>query len=76
MTDLERDVDRAVERARDEALDAQQAAPDCPVCGGELRVTEDRGVWACGECREYVVFAAPDEDNPQGSWKFWALEDE
>ena len=35
---LEDQMDRAVENARAKALDDQQAAPDCPECGGELRV--------------------------------------
>ena len=74
---LERDLDRAVERARDEALDAQQAAPDCPQCGGELRVVVSWDeTFACDECQVYVTFYAPDEDNPQGSWGSWAMEDE
>ena len=74
---LERDMDRAVEQARAKADDDQQAAPDCPECGGELVQTAAWDeTWACEECRLFVTFAAPDEDNPQGSWESWAMEDE
>jgi len=56
MTDLERDMDRAVDRARAAADDDHTAAPDCPECGGELVQTAAwNETWACEECRLFVT---------------------
>jgi len=56
-------IDRAVERARDKALD--DLIPGCPECGAEM--VHDWGeVWDCPECKVRVEFYEPDEGDPYG----------
>jgi ribosomal protein L37AE/L43A len=69
---IERDIDRAVERARDREWERRSASTFCPECGDEMR--EDAGVWRC-ECGVLVEYFGPEEGAPNGGCVVTHMED-
>ena len=67
---LERDIDRAVERARDREWDRLTAPPalprpHCPECGSDMDWRSE-DAWECKDCRIVVEYYGPEEDAPNG----------
>jgi len=71
---LGRDMDRAVERARDKALNELHSCPSCPECGNDLSNDWD-DVWICVDCDISVEFYGPEEDAPKGGYTIHHKED-
>lgn len=71
---LERDIDRAVERARDREWDRLTACRNCPECGSDMD-WRDEDAWTCEDCRIVVEYYGPEEDAPNGGCVVTQMED-